>query len=144
MTRNLSVAARIAELVEARANCQKSGNAEWFERHTDNLNEVIRDHFPHGSGIDAGCTVDLVASRRDRLVIDVPFHIMNENGYYVGWRTFRVTVRPAFQSIDLQVTGRDVNGLKDYLAEVFHEALTRRIDIVVGQAGDHHQSEVRP
>lgn len=137
MPRNLSVAARIAELVEARANCHSSGNLEWFERHTSALTEMIRDHLPSGAGIDAGCVLCLASCKRDRIVIDVPFHVMSENGFYVGWRTFKVVVRPAFQSIDIEVKGRDVNGLKDYLADLFHEALTRRIDIVAGLADDH-------
>lgn len=137
MARNITVAARIAELVEARENCRKAGNAEWYDRHTDALSEVIRDHLPRGAGIDAGCVLCLASCKRDRIVIDVPFHVMNESGYYIGWRTFKVVARPAFQSIDLKVTGRDVTGTRDYLADLFHEALTRRIDIVAGLADDH-------
>jgi hypothetical protein len=133
MARTLSVAARIAELVEARANCHSSGNAEWFQRHTETLGEVIRDHLPSGSGIDAGCVLCLASCKRDRIVIDVPFHCMSD-GYYTGWRTFKVVARPAFQSIDITVTGRDVNGVKGYLAEVFHEALTRMIPIIASLA----------
>lgn len=136
MPRNLSVAARIAELVEARANCHSSGNLEWFERHTAALTEMIRDHLPSGAGIDSGCVLCLASCKRDRIVIDVPFHVMSETGY-VGWRTFKVVARPAFQSITIEVKGRDVNGVKDYLADLFHEALTRRIDIVAGLADDH-------
>lgn len=130
MPRSISVAARIAELVEARSNCQASGNAEWLERHTSTLHEIVRDHMPSGSGVDHGCQVDLNASKRNKLVIIVPFHCMNQDGYYVGWRTYRITVRPAFQSIDVAVSGRDYNGIKDYLGELFHEILTRIIPIV--------------
>ncbi len=130
MSRVLSVVARIAELVEARANCHANGNAEWFERHTAALSELIRNHLPSGSGIDVGCLLCLASCKRDRIVIDVPFHCMSENGYYTGWRTFKVVATPAFQSINIEVTGRDVNGVKDYLADLFFEALTQQITIV--------------
>lgn len=64
----------------------------------------------------------------NRLVIHVPFHCMDANGCYDGWRDYRVVVRPAFDGITVTVTGRDYNDLKSYLGELFHEALGRCID----------------
>lgn len=119
-----TVAARLAALVQARANCDRAGNAEWRRTHSESINAIETDLLPHGSGIDAGCSVDLEKSDESRLVIDVPFHLMDPNGYYCGWRDYRVIVRPAFDGISIRVTGRDYNGLKDCLAELFHHALT--------------------
>lgn len=123
-----TVAARLASLVQARANCEKSGNAEWLARHTDALVAIERNHLPHGSGIDNGVTVDLDASSSVRLVLRVPFHCMDPNGFYDGWREYRVVVRPAFDGITVDVHGRDYNGLKEYLGGLFHHALTLAID----------------
>jgi hypothetical protein len=92
---------------------------------------VAREHLPHGSGVDSGCVVMTEDSRADKLVIHVPFHCMDANGCYDGWRDYTVTVLPAFDGITIHVSGRDYGaGLKDYLGDLFHEAL--RAPIVVG------------
>lgn len=122
-----TVVARLASLLEARANCEKSGNGEWFGRHTEAIVALAREHLPSGSGIDSGCTV-VLSTPADRVCINVPFHCMNPDGYYDGWRDYMVTARPAFDGITVTVTGRDYNGTKDYLGELFHEVLTREID----------------
>lgn len=120
-----TLAADLASLVAARANCERSGNHEWHAKHSERIMRLALEHLPSGSGIDSGCVVMSDESSPDRLVIHVPFHCMDENGSYDGWRDYRVVVRPAFDGISVNVTGRDYNGLKDYLAELFQECLTR-------------------
>ena len=46
---------------------------------------------------------------------------MNDVGYYCGWTTFRVIIRPTFSGISVDVTGRGDEGTKDWLADVFRE-----------------------
>jgi hypothetical protein len=53
---------------------------------------------------------------------------MNPDGFYDGWRDYMVTARPAFDGVTVTVTGKDYNGTKDYLGDLFHEILTREID----------------
>jgi len=118
---------RIATLVVARQNCLASGNDEWLERHTVGLERIVREHLPSGSGFDAGTSIDKVRSRRDRIVFRTSFHHMDENGHYDGWTEHDVVVTPAFDGFDLRVTGRDRNGIKDYIGDVFHEALSADI-----------------
>lgn len=117
-----TVIATLAATIEARANCERSGNAEWFQRHTDRIANIARELLPSGSGI-GGVTVDLEKSTGDRVVLNVPFHCMDVNGFYCGWRDFTVTVTPAFSGHYVKVSGRDYNGLKDYLADLFSDAL---------------------
>lgn len=121
-----TLAGKLASLIEARANCERTGNDAWHARHSEAIMTLAREQLPHGSGIDSGCVVMTEESRPDKLVIHVPFHCMDEHGCYDGWRDYRVTVRPTFDSISVIVTGRDYNGLKDYLQELFHECLTRQ------------------
>ena len=52
--------------------------------------DLASELLPSGSGIDAGCTVKRWGQR---VLIDVPYHAMNANGYYCGWANFRVAVR---------------------------------------------------
>lgn len=121
-----SLAAHLAGLVAARANCIRSGNDEWLGRHTDRARGAVDDLCPSGSGIDNGSKLDLERSTDSKLVFTVEYHHMDENGYYCGWRTYTVVVTPAFEGIVVSVTGRGDADTKDYLADVYRTALQER------------------
>lgn len=122
----------IAAKIDARLRCiaehgqpGKEHLAEWIERHKEQC-EVIADHFlPSGSGIDSGCSIDFENSKPDRVVILVPFHKMDSNGYYCGWQDYKVIITPSliFGSV-IRITGRD-NMIKDYLHGCFDHALSQ-------------------
>jgi hypothetical protein len=46
---------------------------------------------------------------------------MNEHGMYDGWTRHAITIRPTFDGIDVRIGGRDRNGIKEYLADVYRE-----------------------
>lgn len=121
-----TLAARIASLVQARKNCESSNNSEWFAKHTEALRKIERNELPRGSGVDHGTTIDLDASTIDKIVLNTSFHHMNENGFYDGWTEHKVIATPAFQGVNLKITGRDRNGIKEYLGDLFYTALTDR------------------
>ena len=116
----------IAAAVEARRNCVASGNKEWFEHWTERIRELAR-LLPHGSGIDGGTLVDLDASHAEKLVLTTSFHHMNDGGYYDGWTDHVVTVTPSFRGINLRISGRDRNQIKDYLYETFDWSLKQEV-----------------
>jgi hypothetical protein len=119
---------QIASAYIARENCRKSGNALWLERHEDKIERLVSDHLPHGSGFDSGTKFDWESSTPKRLVFQTSFHHMNENGFYDGWTKHQVSVTPGFCGLDLVIGGRDRNEIKDYIAEVFHSALSAEVD----------------
>jgi len=83
--------------------------------------------LPHGSGIDTD--LDLSNSTPQRLVIMFGFHHMNDNGMYDGWTNHSVIVTPCLQNgFSLRITGKDRNGIKDYLADLFHSAMGELVD----------------
>jgi hypothetical protein len=91
---------------------------------------ALRDRLPSGSGFDAPPTVEIRPARRKgappELRIRAPFHLMNGAGFYVGWTTYRITVRPAWNGgIDVTIRGPDADGLREYVADTYHHALTR-------------------
>lgn len=123
---------RIAGLINARQNCKESNNDEWYEKHTEALHDIESDLLPHGSGIDSGCTIDLEKSTDSRIVINVPFHTMDPNGFYAGWRDYTVIVTPSLISrFNLRITGRDYNNLKEHLYQVFEYELSQEIAVGV-------------
>lgn len=110
----------------AMGNCQRSGN-EWGARWESALDSLAADHLPSGSGFDAGSRFIAEESRPDRLIFATSFHHMNDSGFYDGWTEHRVIVTPEFAGFGLKVTGRDKRGIKDYIAESFHQALSESV-----------------
>jgi hypothetical protein len=120
---------RIASLIQAMDNCRKSGNAEWLEKHHATLDCLVVDHMPRGSGIDSGCNLSIDKSNPEKLVFATSYHHMNDGGYYDGWTQHVVTVTPSLASgIDIRISGRDRNQIKEYLYGVFSDALNTSLD----------------
>ena len=59
-------------------------------------------------------------------MIFVEFHHM-KHGYYVGCTDHEIIVTATHCGPEIRVTGKDRNGIKDYLAELFDYALNRPV-----------------
>lgn len=114
---NLSV---IAERLQAMRSCEKHNNAVWYYKHRDILMEEC-DSLPHGSGLDSGVTIDLLNSKPDKLVFLAEFHHLNNDGYYSGWTFHKIIATPTFSGFALRITGKDTNGIKAYLYDLFND-----------------------
>ncbi|MDE1767243.1 MAG: hypothetical protein KGI27_13375 [Thaumarchaeota archaeon] len=113
----------IAGLLLAMANCQKSGNTDWWDKHSERLDSLVKEAMPSGSGFDNGTTLD-VSSAPEKLVFNTSFHHMDENGFYDGWTDHSVIVTPSlFHGLNIRVTGRDRNQIKEYIVDAFDSAL---------------------
>lgn len=124
----------IASTLQARRNCAESKNVEWEERHTARILALVKAHMPSGGGIDLGTEIDLDASTYKRLVFHTHFHHMSETGFYDGWTDHTVRVDPSLSGeFDLRISGPNRNAIKDYLHEVFADAL--RVDVDQSHAG---------
>ncbi len=122
---------RIASRIDARIRSMQNGNKDWHAKHTDAL-RAMEKRLPSGSGIDAGTTIDLDESRGEKIVLRTSFHHMNEDGGYDGWTEHTVTITPSLVSgIEIKISGRDRNDIKDYLGDVFHEALNAECEATV-------------
>lgn len=118
----------LSSTLNAMRRCAVNGNGEWESRHHKSIVTLV-DMLPSGSGIDNGVTFDLDASNSRKLVFTFGYHHMNEHGMYDGWTQHTLTVTPSFDGIDISISGRNRNDIKEYLHEVFHYALTQ--DVVV-------------
>jgi hypothetical protein len=119
----------LAGLVQARHNCQVSRNDEWFFKHGLRAQALVKRFLPSGSGWDNGTTLDLDRSSGEKLVFTGAFHHMNEHGFYDAWTDHTVTVTGSLLSgINLQISGRNRNQIKDYLHDMFDVALSHTYD----------------
>ena len=90
----------------------------------------LQSILPSGSGFDDGTQIDLDRSTPEKIVLSTSFHHMNDGGYYDGWTEHVVTVRPSFvYGLDIHVSGRNRNGIKEYITETFHFALMQQAEV---------------
>jgi hypothetical protein len=84
------------------------------------------DMLPSGSGWDCGTKLDESKSTPQKLVLYGSYHHMNDGGYYDGWSEHTIVVTPHLaQGFQIKITGRDRNDIKEYLYDLFYEALAQ-------------------
>ena len=118
----------LASTVDALHTCETKPEqyGEWIGRHTENIGKLVSEYMPSGSGFDCGTKMDLIESHTEKLVFTTSFHHMNDGGFYDGWTDHTITVRPSLVfDFTLTISGRDRNGIKEYLGQVFQECLTQ-------------------
>lgn len=126
--RNATVAEHISNTLEAMRTCEQNGRTDWRNTWARVLGVLAREYLPRGAGIDNGTTINADRSKPGRLVLDCEFHHMDGNGMYDGWTQHALTATPTFgRDVRIAVGGRDRNGIKDYLADVYQTALTAEI-----------------
>jgi hypothetical protein len=124
----------IARALQARATCIQSGKEEMAEMWEERLRKLT-DYLPHGSGFDRGESIDIETSEPEKIIINGEYHVMNESGWYDGHAIYRIIITPSLvNEFDLKLIGssswpgrRAYEGLKDYVLEVYHEALENEI-----------------
>jgi hypothetical protein len=123
------LASLIASLLVAMDNCRKSGNCEWLSIHTQHLQNLVKEHMPRGSGFD-GTHLWTNDCTPDKLVFHTSFHHMDDHGLYDGWTDHTVIVRPSLAfGLDLKVTGKNRDNIKDLIAQAFDMALRKVVEI---------------
>jgi len=116
----------IARAGDAANYCAKRGSKEWLQVWEDLLAQCEEQLLPSGSGFNAGTKIEYAGS--DKIVLRTSFHHMNEHGYYDGWTEHVIVAVPNFiYELDLKVGGRNKNGVKEYIADVFYEVLRREV-----------------
>lgn len=121
--KNETIAARINTAAFSKERCIDNGRPEMAEA-WERVLERCFANLPQGSGFDCGTTFNLAESKEGtKLVFDTSYHYMTEAGYYDGWYDFKVVVRPTFSGFSLKVIGKDRDGIKEYIADVFYDVL---------------------
>ena len=115
---------------------QIAKNCEWhktvnenYKAECENRIQKLTNLLPHGSGIDAGCEIDIPNSSQKKVVIIFSFHHMDENGYYDGWTDHKLIIKPEFSGYDMRITGVNKNQIKDYLYDTFSYYLDEIVEI---------------
>ncbi len=117
---------RLAELSAQKANCEASNNTEWLEYANVHIERLLA-FAPSGSGIDTGTKFE--GYKNGNLYFNLSFHHINSNGFYSGWTDHTITARPdLLYNINLKISGRNENDIKDYLFYTYYSWLTSEVD----------------
>lgn len=127
MTRPQTMAAALVSCETALKRSVESGNPEWVTRWQTRIAKLI-ELIPSGSGIDRGprkrSDVEISSTA---IRFEIGYHHMNEGGFYDGWTEHTITIRPAFEGVDVRVSGPNRNEVKDHLHEAMEYAFTRHV-----------------
>lgn len=120
-----AIARTLDALRRVEANTERYGH-DVAATHRERLDTLCKNYLPSGSGFDNGTSLS-DESKPERLVFSTGFHHMTE-GMYDGWTNHSVVVTPSLMfGLNLRVTGRNRNEIKEYIAEVFGYDLEQEI-----------------
>jgi len=131
-----TVAAALAQALDAWKNCIKKYNAKWSD-HWESEIDRLMDSAPSGSGIDSGTQLDRGKSDGNRLILQADYHHMDEWGHYDGWTQHTIRVYPhLYHGITLTISGRNRNAIKEHLYEVYDYWLQSEVEIDKEQSAE--------
>ncbi len=121
----------ILSIAKGMQNCVKvkhtnAEGADWYTIHRDRIESALLEVLPHGSGIDIAWYFDFT----DKAIFcQNSYHLMNDNGFYIGWIDFQVKIsinhRTIDGKIDFTISGRfgKHQDIKDHLYETIGQSL---------------------
>ena len=109
----------LSKLYSAIQGCRNGCHEYWQIKDEETIAKIC-SHLPSGSGFDMGTELLQDESTNRKIVFKTSFHHMDEYGGYDGWTEHKVIITPAFGGFHVKVTGRNKNGIKEYIADCFY------------------------
>jgi hypothetical protein len=98
-----------------------------YQDHSEKIESLIEKHFPRGSGFNGHTWFDFDLSNPEKLILLTEYSWLHENGYYDGWSTVKIIVKPSLAwGFDFKITGvaRRHRHDVEYFEEVVNTFLT--------------------
>ena len=107
-------------------------DGRWADIMEEKIENIMKG-APSGSGIDSGTQFLPEKSSQEKLVFSADYHHMNETGFYDGWTSHLVIVTHDLIGLNIRITGRNRNDIKDYLSDVYYQWLMEDVDWITGK-----------
>jgi hypothetical protein len=124
----------LGSMVESFYRFHQCDRPEYVVKVVTSIDDLCREFLPSGSGFNNGTQwvePDHWDTKPSIVKLKTAFHHMNETGCYDGWTDHQVKFWSTLGgSLDLVVTGKDRNGIKDYIGDTFHDALCVNVEMV--------------
>ncbi len=114
---------------------ERRDNEEWADIMREKIDNIMKGS-PSGSGIDSGTRIVTKNSGRGKLVFAADYHHMDENGYYDGWTEHLIIVTCDLIGLNIRITGRNRDDIKEYLSDVYYQWLMEDVDWLTGKYTD--------
>ena len=130
IARKISAISYLQEKFEIHKNSEERINImDKIFKHTSYVDFLVKEKLPSGSGFNAGTKINWDMSTQNKLVFETAFHHMDEAGYYVGWTEHRIFITPDLcHGFNMRITGKDRNSIKEYISDVFFNALLMEVE----------------
>lgn len=93
----------------------------------ERIMDYVEKYMPIGSGIENTRLV-LAKSTESVLVFSCAYHHMNETGFYTGYTYHEIKVSSSLTNeINIRITGKDRYDIKEYLDQIFFDALVQDV-----------------
>ncbi len=109
-----------------RCRAAKQCNTDWAATHEESIEWLEENYLPHGSGFDSGCSVRIEESGPDKLVIDAPYHYMDDVGQYREWWDLVATITPSLDVNEFDAEVK-VDGEPEMMDEMIAESSLMRL-----------------
>jgi hypothetical protein len=120
----------LASRHQAWQTCTFNGIEDWAANHKEFIEKLMENLAPSGSGFNSGTKLDFERSELNRLVLTTSFEHMDEFGGYDKTTDHDIIVKASLvHGIRIVITGRDWNGIKDYMREVMYDFLEKKIEV---------------
>lgn len=93
---------------------------------------LLQELLPNGYGIreHEGLAVILLESTKKRIVIETTYWHPNDSYETSRGTVHQVVITPSFEDeINIRVTGQNENNVKEYLEDIFREALMKEYEV---------------
>ena len=86
----------------------------------------LQELLPFGNGIEAVCVIPLKSTKK-RIVIDTYYW---HPDYSDEWTIYKVVITPSFEGeINIRITGKNEDNVKEYLHDIFRQALMKEYEV---------------
>lgn len=117
----------IARELDRVQRAKAENKPQWQENAEEEL-EKLFSMLPSGSGFDSGVKLS-EDSTPEKLIFICDFHHMDENGFYSGWSYHKAILTASLVwDFNLRITGRDRNGIKEYIGDTLHDVMRQDVD----------------
>ena len=91
---------------------------------------------PSGSGIEPGTMFLPEESSKEKLVFYTEYHHRTKNGHYDGRTLHRVIATHDLLGLNVRVTGRNRDNIREYLSDVYRDWLMKDVNWNTGKYVD--------
>ena len=121
----MKVYKKISALINA---IKSSKNQKYIDKWEEELEILIDDYLPSGSGFNNTPNIIMDSCSRERIFLNIPFQELHKNGYYNELINLTIIVKSDLQhDFDIVCLNNIDTGILDYILDTYQEYLNKEL-----------------